>query len=71
LQWLAQMLANCTPARYAVNKERMLRIAEYSRHCLDALRAATGIQYEGRQLGTTQVFRTPRSLTGWKRTSRS
>ena len=39
LQWLAQMLANCTPARYATNKERMLRVADYSRHCLDALRA--------------------------------
>ena len=64
LQWLSQMLANCTPARYAVNKERMLRIAEYSRLCLDALRAATGIQYEGRQLGTTQVFRYPSQLDG-------
>jgi D-amino-acid dehydrogenase len=57
LKWLAQMLANCTPARYAVNKERMLRIADYSRHCIDTLRAETGIRYEGRQLGTTQVFR--------------
>lgn len=57
LQWLARMLVNCTADRYATNKERMLRIAEYSRHCLDALRADTGIGYEGRQLGTTQVFR--------------
>ena len=57
LKWLAQMLANCTDARYAVNKERMLRVADYSRRCLDALRAETGIAYEGRQLGTTQVFR--------------
>ena len=57
LQWLARMLVNCTAERYATNKERMLRIADYSRHCLDALRADTGIGYEGRQLGTTQVFR--------------
>ncbi|MBA3476907.1 MAG: D-amino acid dehydrogenase [Lautropia sp.] len=57
LKWLAAMLANCTSARYAINKERMLRIADYSRHCLDALRAETGIAYDGRQLGTTQVFR--------------
>ena len=64
LQWLAQMLANCTPARYATNKERMLRIADYSRHCLDALRAETGIHYEGRQLGTTQVFRHQSQLDG-------
>lgn len=57
-QWMLQMLRNCTAARYAVNKERMVRMAEYSRDCLDALRADTGIEYEGRQLGTTQLFRT-------------
>jgi D-amino-acid dehydrogenase len=55
--WMAQMLRNCTAARYAVNKERMVRLAEYSRDCLDELRAETGIAYEGRQLGTTQLFR--------------
>jgi D-amino-acid dehydrogenase len=64
LRWLAQMLANCTAARYAMNKERMLRIAEYSRHCLDALRADTGVRYEGRQLGTTQVFRHQAQIDG-------
>ena len=64
LQWLAQMLLNCTAERYAVNKERMLRIADYSRRCLDALRAETGIFYEGRQLGTTQVFRHQAQLDG-------
>lgn len=64
LRWLAAMLANCTSARYAVNKERMLRIAEYSRHCMDALRAETGLSYEGRQLGTTQVFRQQAQLDG-------
>jgi len=58
LRWLASMLANCTEARYAVNKERMLRLSEYSRDCLRALRAETGLEYEGRQLGTLQVFRT-------------
>ncbi|MCC6074949.1 D-amino acid dehydrogenase [Pseudomonas sp. GCM10022188] len=56
--WMAQMLRNCTATRYAVNKERMVRLAEYSRDCLDELRAETGIAYEGRQLGTTQLFRT-------------
>jgi len=57
-RWMAQMLRNCTAARYAVNKERMVRLAEYSRDCLDELRKETGIAYEGRQLGTTQLFRT-------------
>ncbi|MBN9429001.1 MAG: FAD-dependent oxidoreductase, partial [Burkholderiales bacterium] len=62
LQWLMQMLANCSEARYAVNKERMLRLAEYSRDCIRALRADIGIEYEGRQLGTLQVFRTAKQL---------
>ncbi|HCL14596.1 D-amino acid dehydrogenase [Stutzerimonas stutzeri] len=60
--WMAQMLRNCTAARYAVNKERMVRLSEYSRDCLDELRAETGIAYEGRQLGTTQLFRTQTQL---------
>jgi D-amino-acid dehydrogenase len=60
--WMAQMLRNCTAARYAVNKERMVRLAEYSRDCLDELRAETGIAYEARQLGTTQLFRTQAQL---------
>ncbi|SFB38602.1 D-amino acid dehydrogenase [Azotobacter beijerinckii] len=60
--WLAQMLRNCTAARYALNKERMVRLSEYSRDCLDELRAETGLDYEGRQLGTTQLFRTQKQL---------
>jgi D-amino-acid dehydrogenase len=64
LRWLAQMLANCTEDRYAVNKERMLRLSEYSRDCLKGLRAELGIGYEGRQLGTLQVFRTAEQMAG-------
>jgi len=58
LRWLASMLANCTEERYAVNKERMLRLSEYSRDCLKSLRAELDLPYEGRQRGTLQVFRT-------------
>lgn len=57
LQWMAQMLKNCNPQSYAINKERMTRVAEYSRDCLRALRQETGIQYENRSKGTLQVFR--------------
>jgi len=64
LQWMWQMLQNCTSARYAVNKGRMVRLAEYSRDCLQALRADTGIQYEGRTGGTLQVFRTQQQFDG-------
>jgi D-amino-acid dehydrogenase len=64
LQWLWQMLSNCRADRYAVNKARMVRLAEYSRDCLQALRAETGIEYEGRQGGTLQLFRTQAQLEG-------
>ena len=57
ISWMARMLANCTSAAYATNKSRMVRLAEYSRDCLDELRSETGIQYDQRMQGTLQVFR--------------
>lgn len=66
LQWLAAMLRNCTDARYTVNKERMMRVAEYSRDCLRALRESTGIHYEHRTGGTLQLFRTPAQVAAAK-----
>ena len=62
--WLLKMLRNCTSARYAVNKARMVPIAEYSRDCLRELRAATGIAYDERAKGTLQLFRTQGQLDG-------
>ncbi|HCA5925511.1 TPA: D-amino acid dehydrogenase [Klebsiella pneumoniae] len=58
LKWMWQMLRNCDTRHYMENKGRMVRLAEYSRDCLKALRDTTGIQYEGRQGGTLQLFRT-------------
>lgn len=61
-RWLWQMLRNCTAGRYAVNKERMVRLAEYSRDCMDELARETGLAWEGRKLGTTQLFRSQAQL---------
>jgi len=63
-RWGAQMLRNCTAARYALNKGRMVRLAEYSRDCLKQLRADTGIRYDERARGTLQLFRTQKQLDG-------
>ncbi|PSW22182.1 D-amino acid dehydrogenase [Photobacterium sanctipauli] len=60
--WATKMLANCTNDRYQVNKARMLRIANYSRECLADLRQQQPLNYEGRQQGTLQVFRTEAQL---------
>jgi D-amino-acid dehydrogenase len=56
-RWLLQMLRNCTAGRYALNKSRMVGVAEYSRDCLRALRADIGIGYDERSQGTLQLFR--------------
>ncbi|VEG12566.1 D-amino acid dehydrogenase [Moraxella cuniculi] len=57
LQWAMQMFANCNADRYSINKERMMRVAEYSRDCLQQLRKDTNISYEHRERGTLQLFR--------------
>jgi D-amino-acid dehydrogenase len=62
--WLLRMLRNCTSARYAVNKARMVPLAEYSRDRLRALRDELGIAYDERSRGTLQLFRTQSQLDG-------
>jgi D-amino-acid dehydrogenase len=62
--WLIKMLRNCTAARYAVNKSRMIPLAEYSRDCLRALREETSIHYDERSRGTLQLFRKQAQLDG-------
>ncbi|QLI81781.1 D-amino acid dehydrogenase [Chitinibacter fontanus] len=66
-QWMAQMLSNCTIEAYARNKNRMVPLAEYSRDQLKLLRAQTGIEYEGRTLGTLQIFRQLKQLENGRR----
>lgn len=61
-RWMAAMLANCSADRYAVNKERMMRLSEYSRDCLRVWRAETGLAYDARSQGTLQLFRTKAQL---------
>ncbi|MGY3911946.1 D-amino acid dehydrogenase [Aeromonas piscicola] len=67
LRWMLKMFANCTPAAYAINKGRMVRLAEYSRDCMKGLRDELALDYEGRQLGTLQLFRSQTQLDASKR----
>ncbi|OLP46911.1 D-amino acid dehydrogenase [Rhizobium oryziradicis] len=62
LGWMLKMLSNCTSGRYAINKSRMLRLADYSRIALADLRSETGIAYDERMQGTLQLFRTQAQL---------
>lgn len=61
-RFMMQMLNNCNPDSYAVNKERMVRVAEHSRACINALREDTGIRYEDRQRGLLQLFRSEQQV---------
>lgn len=63
-RWMWQMLLNCNAASYQRNKARMLRLAQYSRDCMVALRSDTGIEYDQRTKGTLQLFRTQKQLDG-------
>ncbi|MDW2161906.1 D-amino acid dehydrogenase, partial [Vibrio sp. 1942] len=63
ISWASKMVANCTLPRYQINKARMLSIANHSRACLEQLRNEHAIEYQGRQFGTLQVFRTTQQLT--------
>lgn len=64
IRWIAAMLGNCNAADYRINKGRMVRLAEYSRDCLIALREATGIAYDERSRGTLQLFREQKHMDG-------
>jgi D-amino-acid dehydrogenase len=60
--WGVQMLRNCNEESYRINKSRMVRISNYSRDVLPDLIAETGIDYDGREQGTLQLFRTEKQL---------
>jgi len=64
LRWILSMLGNCNASAYAVNKARMVRLAEFSRDRLIDLRRDTGIRYDERMQGTLQLFREQKQLDG-------
>ena len=61
-KFLWNMYRNCTNQKFDINKSRLMRISEYSRQCLIDLRAETGIAYENRSLGITQLLRTQKQM---------
>ncbi|WP_165855672.1 D-amino acid dehydrogenase [Marinobacter sp. JSM 1782161] len=56
-QWLIQMLGQCSEKAYRINKQRMLRISEYSRTCLDDLTRRVALDFDHRSQGTIELFR--------------
>jgi len=62
LLWIIEFLKNCQKRRYSVNKERMVRLANYSKNCLIELRHDLDLHYDDNALGTLQIFRTQKQL---------
>jgi D-amino-acid dehydrogenase len=62
LRFIGAMLRNCTSARYAINKSRMLRLAEYSRLSFSELHQQLDIDDDRRARGTLQLFRNAKQV---------
>lgn len=69
-RWLWAFWRNCTSEAFAANKARMQRMAHYSKACLVALRAETGIAYDNASNGVLQVFATDEEMEGGARSAR-
>ncbi len=64
--WSLRMLTNCNSRSYAVNKSRMVRISNYSRDCLAVLMQEVSIDFDLREQGTLQLFRTEKQIKASK-----
>ena len=64
--WGAKMLANCNEDSYRINKGRMVRISNYSRDALPELLAEVPLEFDQREAGTLQLFRTDKQVKASK-----
>jgi D-amino-acid dehydrogenase len=62
LIWTLRFLSQCTAARSHANTEIKLRLALYSRQCINALSEETGIHYDERRNGILYFYRSQESL---------
>lgn len=67
--WGARFLMNCTSRRAEINTGRTLRVAAYSRACLQRLRRDTGIEYDQKMLGILHVYRNQTEFAGAQKAS--
>lgn len=62
MNFIRQLYLNCNHKAYTKNKNRMMRLAEYSRDKFIEFRNETKISYEDRQGGTLQIFRSQQQI---------
>ena len=64
--WGLKMLANCNEDAYRLNKSRMVRVSNYSKEALTDLLAEVPLDFDLRERGTLQLFRTEKQLKASK-----
>ncbi|KIC15824.1 D-amino acid dehydrogenase [Leisingera sp. ANG-DT] len=64
--WALKMYSNCNEAAYRVNKSRMVRVSNYSRDVLKELTEDLPLDFDLRQQGTLQLFRSEKQLEASK-----
>jgi D-amino-acid dehydrogenase len=62
LGWMGSWVANCSRARFELNKPRMQRLSRYSLDCLRKVRESTGIRYDETHTGILQLLRDEQAL---------
>jgi len=62
IKFITRMFANCTGKAYGINKDRMVRLSEYSRRCLLELEDELSFDYNQKRQGILQIFRTKAQL---------
>ncbi|CTQ31423.1 D-amino acid dehydrogenase small subunit [Jannaschia rubra] len=66
MRWTWMMLGNCNAASYRTNKARMVRISNYSRDAMTELLEEVPLDFDLRELGTLQLFRTEKQVEASK-----
>jgi D-amino-acid dehydrogenase len=64
--WGLRMLGNCNETAYRRNKAPMVRVSDYSRQALTDLLAEVPLDFDMRERGTLQLFRTEKQVTASK-----
>lgn len=64
--WCLKMLANCNEDAYRLNKSRMVRVSDFSRRALTELLEEVPLDFDLRQQGTLQLFRTEKQVKASK-----
>ncbi|MCD6034889.1 MAG: dadA [Rickettsiales bacterium] len=62
--WAAQFLAQCTHEKNRMGTLNVLRLALYSRQCMDNLLSETGIDFHYQDKGILHIFEKERELAG-------